>query len=60
MSLGEGTKIQILAPVIRGKKGEHKKVFENARKSGYVRVKADGEQYDQASQAQYLMREPHP
>ena len=34
MSLGEGTKIQILAPVIRGKKGEHKKVFENARKSG--------------------------
>ena len=46
MSLGEGTKIQILAPVIRGKKGEHKKVFENARKSGYVRVKADGEQYD--------------
>ena len=37
MSLGEGTKIQ---------KGEHKKVFENARKSGYVRVKADGEQYD--------------
>ena len=46
MSLGDGTKIQILAPVIRGKKGEHKKVFENARKSGYVRVKADGEQYD--------------
>ena len=46
MSLGEGTKIHILAPVIRGKKGEHKKVFENARKSGYVRVKADGEQYD--------------
>ena len=46
MSLGEGTKIQILAPVIRGKKGEQKKVFENARKSGYVRVKADGEQYD--------------
>lgn len=46
MSLSEGTKIQILAPVIRGKKGEHKKVFENARKSGYVRVKADGEQYD--------------
>ena len=46
MSLGEDAKIQILAPVIRGKKGEQKKVFENARKSGYVRVKADGEQYD--------------
>ncbi|MDD6484123.1 MAG: excinuclease ABC subunit UvrA [Clostridiales bacterium] len=46
MSLEEGTRIQILAPVIRGKKGEHKKVFENAKKSGYVRVKADGEMYD--------------
>lgn len=46
MSLDEGTKIQILAPVVRGKKGEHKKVFEDAKKSGYVRVKADGEMYD--------------
>lgn len=46
MSLEEGTRIQILAPVIRGKKGEHKKVFENAKKSGYVRVKADGIQYE--------------
>lgn len=46
MSLDEGTKIQVLAPVIRGKKGEHKKVFEDARKSGYVRVLADGVQYD--------------
>ena len=42
----EGTKIQVLAPVIRGKKGEHKKVFERAKKNGYVRVKADGEMYD--------------
>ncbi len=46
MALGEGTRIQVLAPVVRGKKGEHKKVFENAKKSGYVRVKADGIQYD--------------
>ena len=46
LELPEGTKIQVLAPVIRGKKGEHKKVFENAKKSGYVRVKADGIQYD--------------
>ncbi len=46
LELDEGTKIQILAPVIRGKKGEHKKIFENAKKSGYVRVKADGIQYD--------------
>ena len=46
LELEEGTKIQVLAPVIRGKKGELKKVFENAKKSGYVRVKADGMQYD--------------
>lgn len=46
LELPESTKIQILAPVIRGKKGEHKKVFESAKKSGYVRVKADGIQYD--------------
>ena len=45
-SLPEGTRIQVLAPVIRGKKGEHKKVFSDAKKSGYVRVKADGIQYD--------------
>ena len=42
----KGTKILILAPVIRGKKGEHKQVFEKAKKNGYVRVKADGVQYD--------------
>ena len=45
MNLEEGTKIQILAPVIRGKKGEHKKVFSDAKKSGFVRVRADGIQY---------------
>lgn len=45
-SLDAGTKIQVLAPVVRGKKGEHKKVFSDAKKSGYVRVKADGIQYD--------------
>lgn len=46
MSLDEGTRIQILAPIIRGKKGEHKKVFETAKKNGYVRVRVDGEMYD--------------
>lgn len=46
LELPEGTKILILAPIVRGKKGEHKKVFESAKKSGYVRVKADGVQYD--------------
>ena len=46
MTLPEGTRLQILAPVIRGKKGEHAKVFEDARKSGYVRVRVDGNLYD--------------
>jgi len=46
MKLDDGTKIQILAPVVTGKKGEHKKVFEMAKRNGYVRVKADGELYD--------------
>lgn len=44
--LDEGTKIQILAPVIRGKKGEHTKVLEEIKKSGFVRVRIDGEVYD--------------
>jgi excinuclease ABC subunit A len=42
MSLQEGTKIQVLAPVIRGKKGEHHKVIEDAKKNGFVRVRVDG------------------
>ena len=46
MALGEGTRVQIMAPVIRGKKGEHVKIFEDARRSGYVRVRADGNMYD--------------
>ncbi len=44
--LSEGTKILVLAPVVRGKKGEHKKVFEQAKKSGFVRVKVDSVMYD--------------
>ena len=46
MTLEPGTRFQILAPVIRGKKGEHQKVFADAKKSGYVRVRADGVTYD--------------
>ena len=46
MALPEATRIQIMAPIIRGKKGEHTKVFEDARKSGYVRVRVDGSLYD--------------
>lgn len=46
MKLPEATRIQVMAPVIRGKKGEHLKIFEDARKSGYVRVRCDGSLYD--------------
>ena len=46
MKLDEGTRIQILAPVIRGRKGEYAKLFEDYRKSGYVRVRVDGIIYD--------------
>ena len=45
-ALGEGTRFLILSPVIRGKKGEHAKVFENARKQGFARVRVDGILYD--------------
>jgi len=46
LALPERTKFQVLAPVVRGRKGEHKKEFESARKSGYVRVRVDGNIYD--------------
>ena len=46
MALPQGTKIQILSPVVRGRKGEHVKVFEDAKKSGYVRARVDGITYD--------------
>ncbi|MCM1121412.1 MAG: excinuclease ABC subunit UvrA [Eubacterium sp.] len=46
LAMPEGTKIQLLAPVVRGRKGEHAKVFERAKKSGYVRVRVDGNMYD--------------
>ncbi len=46
MSLDEGTKIQLLAPVVRGRKGEYHKLIEDARKNGYVRIRVDGEVRD--------------
>ena len=45
-ALGEGTRFLVLSPIIRGKKGEYKKVFEDAKKSGFARVRVDGIQYD--------------
>ena len=46
LALPEGTRIQVMAPVIRGKKGEHAKVFEDAKRSGYVRARVDGNLYE--------------
>ncbi len=46
LRLGEGSRFYVLAPIVRGRKGEHVKVFEQARKSGYVRVRVDGIIYD--------------
>ncbi len=46
MELPEGTKIQLLAPMVRGRKGEHVKILDRARKSGYVRVRIDGNMYE--------------
>jgi len=49
-ALGQGTRFIVLSPVIRGKKGEHQKVFEDARKSGFARVRLDGILYDLSEQ----------
>ena len=49
-ALPERTKLQIMAPVIRGRKGEHQKIFEDARRSGYVRARIDGSLYDLSEQ----------
>ena len=57
--LPEGTRIQILAPVIRGRKGEHTKVFEDARKSGYARVRADGNLYDLSEEIKLEKNKKH-
>ncbi len=46
IALGEGTKLQILAPVVRGKKGEHAKTLDRAKRAGYVRARIDGSQYE--------------
>lgn len=52
MALPEGTKIQLLAPVVRGRKGTHTKLFERAKKSGYVRVRVDGNLYELSEEIQ--------
>ena len=59
MELPEGTRFQLLAPVIRGKKGEHIKVFEDARKGGFVRARVDGIIYDLTEEIQLEKNKKH-
>ncbi|WP_373164479.1 excinuclease ABC subunit UvrA [Agathobaculum sp. Marseille-P7918] len=59
MTLEERTRVQILAPVIRGKKGEHVKVFEDARRQGYVRVRVDGEMRDLSEEIKLQKTKKH-
>ncbi|MBQ8550061.1 MAG: excinuclease ABC subunit UvrA [Clostridia bacterium] len=58
-ALPDGTKIQVLAPVVHGKKGEHQKEFEAARKSGYVRVRVDGNIYDLSEEIKLEKNKKH-
>ncbi len=59
MALPERTRLQILAPVVRGRKGEHVKVLEDARKSGYVRVRVDGNIYDLSEEIKLEKNKKH-
>ena len=59
MALPEATRIQLMAPVIRGKKGEHAKIFEDARKSGYVRCRVDGIAYDLSEEIKLEKNKKH-
>ncbi len=59
MRLPEGTKIQLLAPVVRGRKGEHAKIFDRAKKSGYVRVIVDGNMYDLSEEIKLEKNKKH-
>ncbi len=59
MKLPERTKIQLLAPVVRGRKGEHTKVLDKAKKSGYVRVMIDGNQYELSEEIKLEKNKKH-
>ena len=58
-ALGEGTRFIVLSPIIRGKKGEHTKVFEDARKSGFSRVRVDGILYDLSEEIKLEKNKKH-
>ena len=59
LELPEATRIQVMAPVIRGKKGEHAKIFEDARRSGYVRCRVDGITYDLSEEIKLEKNKKH-
>ncbi len=59
MGLPERTKIQLLAPIVRGRKGEHVKILDNARRSGYVRVRIDGNLYDLSEEIKLEKNKKH-
>jgi len=59
LELPEATRIQVMAPVIRGKKGEHAKIFEDARRSGYVRCRVDGIAYDLSEEIKLEKNKKH-
>ncbi len=59
LALSEGTKILVMAPVVRGKKGEHVKILEDARKSGYVRCRIDGIQYELSEEIKLEKNKKH-
>ena len=59
MALPERTKIQLLAPIVRGRKGEHVKILDNARRSGYVRVRIDGNLYDLSEEIKLEKNKKH-
>ena len=59
LTLPEGTRIQLLAPIVRGRKGEYVKEFENARRAGFVRARVDGEQVDLADEIKLDKQKKH-
>ena len=59
LALPEGSRIQVLAPVVRGRKGEHVKEFESAKRSGFVRVRVDGSIFDLSEEIKLEKNKKH-
>ena len=58
-SMPEGTRLTVLAPLVRGRKGEYRHIFDNVRKEGYVRVRVDGNIYDVNENIRLAKRKAH-